>query len=344
MGSAWRRDGALAVWAEVPTPSSMGCELILAVHEGLVTSVIKVQGAMGRGLGGPGSRGELDRVSIPPDGEPTRRANCWPGPRRCLGGVVPSLLGEGSAARPSSASAPGSSHALAPPRRWRLTASTSAGRARSGAGPPDACAARPAARVLPPDLASDRRWSAATAGRGSVPIAPTCEAADHRHHDHHCPDLADRRSLPFESDALRAVGASSEAGSLGCLARGSPSGACLPRGGCHPERRRPGGRLHRHRRAWRSAAAVEQAQTRSSTTIAVPERGANRRPRARSLSRLHGLAGRTRSARSVRPSRALAQAYARAAGPSGSALTGCTSIASSWARLGERRAAGEPRA
>jgi len=47
MGFAWRRDGTQAVWAEVPTPSIMGCNRILAVHGCLVTSIIESAGAMG---------------------------------------------------------------------------------------------------------------------------------------------------------------------------------------------------------------------------------------------------------------------------------------------------------
>jgi uncharacterized membrane protein YeaQ/YmgE (transglycosylase-associated protein family) len=100
MGFAWRRDGAQAVWAEVPTPSSMGCELILAVHGSLVTSVIESAGAMGFAawvvLGVVAS---WIACSIPPDGEPTQAGQLLAGVLGAvLGGVVASLLGVGSAA------------------------------------------------------------------------------------------------------------------------------------------------------------------------------------------------------------------------------------------------------
>lgn len=117
---------------------------------------------------------------------------------------------------PSTASAPGSSHALAPPRRWRSTASTSADRARPirrQLRSPDESRGntsgllnfsalrgrlqRSAGRVLLTDLAGDRPGLGPREEWGSVPIAATWPRADHRHHDNQLLDPAERRSVPF---------------------------------------------------------------------------------------------------------------------------------------------------
>jgi uncharacterized membrane protein YeaQ/YmgE (transglycosylase-associated protein family) len=100
MGFAWRRDGTQAVWAEVPTPSSMGCDLILAVHGSLVTSIIESAGAMGFAAWVVlGVVAGWIASSIPPDCEPTQAGRLLVGVLGAvLGGVVASLLGVGSAA------------------------------------------------------------------------------------------------------------------------------------------------------------------------------------------------------------------------------------------------------
>ena len=100
MGFAWRRDGAQAVWAEMPTPSIMGCDLILAVHGSLVTSIIESAGAMGFAAWVVlGVVAGWIACSIPPDCEPTQAGRLLVGVLGAvLGGVVASLLGVGSAA------------------------------------------------------------------------------------------------------------------------------------------------------------------------------------------------------------------------------------------------------
>lgn len=99
MGFAWRRDGTQAVWAEVPTPSIMGCNRILAVHGCLVTSIIESAGAMGfAGWVVLGVVAGWIACSIPPDCEPTLAGRLLVGVLgAALGGVAASLLGVGSA-------------------------------------------------------------------------------------------------------------------------------------------------------------------------------------------------------------------------------------------------------
>ena len=151
-----------------------------------------------RGLGGLGSCGELDRVFDPARrradaGGPTAGRS----PRRCprRSGCIAARRGFGC-------------HLLQPRRlarrmRWRHRV---VGDSQHPRRPNAPAAARgrltPAPLVQPPAFCRPT-WRAIADGLGpreewgSVPIAATCQAADHRHHDHHCPDLADRRSLPF---------------------------------------------------------------------------------------------------------------------------------------------------
>ena len=100
MGFAWRRDGTQAVWAEAPTPSIMECNLILAAHGRLVTSIIESAGAMGfAGWVVLGVVAGWIACSIPPDCEPTQARRLLVGVLGAvLGGVAASLLGVGSAA------------------------------------------------------------------------------------------------------------------------------------------------------------------------------------------------------------------------------------------------------
>ena len=99
-GSRGRRDGPHAVWAEVPAPSIMGCNLILAVHGRLVTSIIESAGAMGfAGWVVLGVVAGWIACSIPPDCEPTQAGRLLVGVLGAvLGGVAASLFGVGSAA------------------------------------------------------------------------------------------------------------------------------------------------------------------------------------------------------------------------------------------------------
>ena len=100
MGSRGRRDGPHAVWAGVAAPSIIGCDLILAVHGSLVTSVIESAGAMGFAAWVVlGVVAGWIACSIPPDCEPTQAGRMLVGVLGAvLGGVVASLLGVGSAA------------------------------------------------------------------------------------------------------------------------------------------------------------------------------------------------------------------------------------------------------
>ena len=93
-------DGPHAVWAEVPAPSIMGCNLIQAVHGRLVTSIIESAGAMGFAAWVVlGVVAGWLACSIPPDCEPTRAGRLLVGVLGAvLGGVAASLLGVGSAA------------------------------------------------------------------------------------------------------------------------------------------------------------------------------------------------------------------------------------------------------
>ena len=78
----------------------MGCNLILAVHGRLVTSIIESAGAMGFAAWVVlGVVAGWLACSIPPDGEPTQAGRLLVGVLGAvLGGVVASLLGVGSAA------------------------------------------------------------------------------------------------------------------------------------------------------------------------------------------------------------------------------------------------------
>jgi uncharacterized membrane protein YeaQ/YmgE (transglycosylase-associated protein family) len=78
----------------------MGCNLILAVHGRLVTSIIESAGAMGFAAWVVlGVVAGWLACSIPPDYEPTQAGRLLVGVLGAvLGGVVASLLGVGSAA------------------------------------------------------------------------------------------------------------------------------------------------------------------------------------------------------------------------------------------------------
>jgi uncharacterized membrane protein YeaQ/YmgE (transglycosylase-associated protein family) len=78
----------------------MGCDLILAVHGSLVTSILESAGAMGfAGWVLLGVVAGWIACSIPPDCEPTQAGRLLVGVLGAvLGGVAASLLGVGSAA------------------------------------------------------------------------------------------------------------------------------------------------------------------------------------------------------------------------------------------------------
>lgn len=99
-GPRGRRDGPHAVWAGVAAPSIIGCDLILAVHGSLVTSIIESAGAIGFAAWvALGVVAGWIACPIPPDCEPTQAGRMLVGVLGAvLGGVVASLLGVGSAA------------------------------------------------------------------------------------------------------------------------------------------------------------------------------------------------------------------------------------------------------